>query len=865
MTRTKYEPGVGRPVKAAWSLRCNGDVASIGPAGEPGSNGGDWPLINKEVKIKADLLLKNLILELLELLELGDLELVLEKHLGAVRWLVRLGRVVLWGTGRRGGLAVDALDVLHEICEHAHGERACRERMRGGRGGRGKGKERHWDWHGHGDGRGVVVGGGVGGGLRKKEEVFVLLVLLLVVLVLVLVVLLVLSWLSLLLLVVHVGDSGHWAARTSKGDNTHTSTHYFNHKLSISGIPPIFYLKITCKWQSHRNSSTNYLTDMTRKLSADPPKDAELHDRMVMSLLGTTVALVQTYRYAKTLITDVVVAVLRRGNRLPDCRNSVASASVLATRQTLDDYFFSALFLNSLSISPMELDMPELRSVHHVENIDSDPQEPPTRPSTPLGFSRSDELQLYGVSHDAALPADTPNFRSLSDQLPIRDASNASTNAGDNNLISDTSSASVPSIFTHSPDDIDAISGPAHHRRLNLADSHENCGDTLSSSDNDEVDSEIFESDCSSCDSSDEEISVCSIPPSPPMTPPPSRSVSRLSFPFCKRKLRPRVSVPPALRRAPPPPPPPPVRRFSCLPSPLSPNRTLTRPDCPPTAPTRHNYEEHGYSRHGFLYLKQFWFIREEDWDLKAPRAEDSRSASGGTPDVLCLSKLGPSFRMSKKARLRVDLDDALPLPTIHPRRGDISALRNPWCADVDLCFAALPVWTISKTLWMYDLHVEVNRRAKAEEADDDTESEADTSMSTGYSDDSDVTLVESESESNLKHLSSRIQSREIIGDDEKVSTSYSPPGESSTCPFTQSLTGKHLLSTTNSESSLYCGLSCSPPSPVPRWTTDWYGRWELIRELTCRDQERKLAEHTQVQTAGTSAAKGSRFFIASA
>ncbi|KAF5368859.1 hypothetical protein D9758_002876 [Tetrapyrgos nigripes] len=49
-----------------------------------------------------------------------------------------------------------------------------------------------------------------------------------------------------------------------------------------------------------------------------------------------------------------------------------------------------------------------------------------------------------------------------------------------------------------------------------------------------------------------------------------------------------------------------------------------------------------------------------------------------------------------------------LPLPpmTLHPRWGDLESLRDAWCVHMDRYFVGIPLWSIRKSLWMFDVHV---------------------------------------------------------------------------------------------------------------------------------------------------------------
>ncbi|KAI3622188.1 hypothetical protein WG66_015922 [Moniliophthora roreri] len=132
--------------------------------------------------------------------------------------------------------------------------------------------------------------------------------------------------------------------------------------------------------------------------------------------------------------------------------------------------------------------------------------------------------------------------------------------------------------------------------------------------------------------------------------------------------------------------------KYSCLPSLLSPHPRSPRSPVVSPQPQRHAYEHHGQSRHSLMHTKWFWAMREEEW------AE---------------------------------------------------------------YFVGIPLWRIRKSLWTADMEVlaMVHLRTKTEEAEDETYQEPDScatsscgesmqmSMLTGYSDDSDLTLVDSDNE----------------------------------------------------------------------------------------------------------------------
>lgn len=308
-------------------------------------------------------------------------------------------------------------------------------------------------------------------------------------------------------------------------------------------------------------------------------------------------------------------------------------------------------------------------------------------------------------------------------------------------------------------------------------------------------------------------------------------SVSRLSFPFNSTSAR----------RRPPPPPPPPVRRsYSSLPSPLSP--TPMRPFPKINKPTRHNYRHHGHSNHRLQYLKCFWSMREHNPDALVAEAGDDNAHGGPLkiPDGICL----PSYAPRRSPAQPNSQQCVLPI-TMHPRRGDISALRDPYCVYIDRCFAALPLWTIGKTLWMFDVHMLCAGPTDdgAVEPDDDvfdetaSETSIDTASSIMSSDDSDATLVESGSEGDLVEYQ------------EWHMTAKDAESESVNSPHKK---GRHDLGFVSankmrlrSELGFSADHAWSHPSelkPTARssWASNWYRRWEVLIELSGSDRERQ-------------------------
>ena len=223
--------------------------------------------------------------------------------------------------------------------------------------------------------------------------------------------------------------------------------------------------------------------------------------------------------------------------------------------------------------------------------------------------------------------------------------------------------------------------------------------------------------------------------PGAPRTKP--TSVSRLCFPF--------VMTSPRRKKAPPPTPP--IRhKYSCFPTKLSPFPA----ERPSTMHKRHNYGNHGHSRLALDYAKWFWSIREEEW-RGTKEAGTSKTCDAALPTTI--TTVHPK-RIAVLCEPNASQETSLPI-SINPRRGDISALRDPYCVEVDRSSMVLPAWTIAKALWMYDLCLALANRCPApqiswDEDVSDVESDLELDMSTScssISDDSEGTLVDVDSE----------------------------------------------------------------------------------------------------------------------
>ena len=299
--------------------------------------------------------------------------------------------------------------------------------------------------------------------------------------------------------------------------------------------------------------------------------------------------------------------------------------------------------------------------------------------------------------------------------------------------------------------------------------------------------------------------------------------VSRLCFPFVTtaspRRNKSSPSSSPSLR---------PSRRhkYSCFPSSMSPEPAAH----PSPSQQRHSYRQHGYSRLALQHLKWFWSMREREWeasntDLRSVNAYNSMSPDAPHVDL--------PFNIS---RVPTPYTDRTASTTIHPRRGDISALRDPYSFHIDRCFAGLENWTFGKILWMLDMHAAMEKRKmdmemEQDTSDEESESELETSASTGFSDDSDCTLVESENESDLRNTI--LDSITINNDAEPL----------------QILSVGYLDNRSWSQS-VYSHTSKFKKSDRKNlpWATNWYRRWALLVEIS--REHKKDGKHLRFEPA---------------
>ena len=300
------------------------------------------------------------------------------------------------------------------------------------------------------------------------------------------------------------------------------------------------------------------------------------------------------------------------------------------------------------------------------------------------------------------------------------------------------------------------------------------------------------------------------------------------------------------------------------------------------------NHHNHGYSKHALHHIKSFWIMREGKWAEYDTEQHDSSaydgianlgqpSRSDGYDPLRGLTHRG--FTQRLKMKNPVPRASMLPPMSVHPRRGDIASLRDPYCAHIDRCFVHLPSWTLAKTLYMFDLHVGSewqNRRAASmfkqchdgssssdqlqqkcsspttDTMDDvDVESESEslgTSASVVSSDDSDATLVESENEGDLEQEEyatfesfmsdagpsspSGSTENDLVTPRLKCSSAFYSPTESVSpkCPIipvSPMLYGQMQ----SPRAKLFSTLDDDVDLETP-WVTNWYRRWEILMEL---------------------------------
>ena len=430
--------------------------------------------------------------------------------------------------------------------------------------------------------------------------------------------------------------------------------------------------------------------------------------------------------------------------------------------------------------------------IHFRQDVENhDDENPPSRPVSRLGFNRP------------ALPAGSPERHQIHNSEVVQWSRSLFQSIG----ISDLRMSTVKS---HSGNASETDALKAAHSNPDIG---ESSIPSLSSSKQD------FESPYGNA--VEDMAKYATVERKPSTSPLP---VSRLSFPFVTTPSPRRNKPPPSLR---------PSRRhkYSCFPSSMSPESAAY----PSPSHQRHSYRQHGYSRLALQHIKWFWSTREHEWeasntDLRSVNVFNS--VSSDAPHVQPVNVVvNLPFNIK---RVPTPYAHQTAPTTVHPRRGDISALRDPYSFHIDRCFAGLANWTFGKILWMIDVHAAMEKRKMEEDveqdaSDEESESELETSTSTGFSDDSDCTLVESENESDLRNtiLDSSIT---MINNDAEL----------------PQILSVGYLDNTSWSHSVYTHASKSKKMDRKNfpWATNWYGRWALLVDISRggnKDQKKHL------------------------
>ena len=252
-------------------------------------------------------------------------------------------------------------------------------------------------------------------------------------------------------------------------------------------------------------------------------------------------------------------------------------------------------------------------------------------------------------------------------------------------------------------------------------------------------------------------------------------------------------------------------------------------------------YSNHGYSHEALDYIKSFWSMKSD----------------GGRQNHTNLGAASPGTVASVPAApTAIDPPEQTTVPArIHPRCGDISALRDPRCAELDESFGTLGIWTIAKAVWMAEVCVGMEKLEREREMEDrrkrrgrlivrmlwDEDTDGDessdlltrsTSMSS-LSDDSETTLVEDDSPSaSFLSPSSLFLDAASDGDeqdaDDGIQLVIRGRKFTSQAKHSSHSTLSGLTSIRNqveaSKSQLTAARCCQS-----EWATDWLSRWEVI------------------------------------
>lgn len=234
--------------------------------------------------------------------------------------------------------------------------------------------------------------------------------------------------------------------------------------------------------------------------------------------------------------------------------------------------------------------------------------------------------------------------------------------------------------------------------------------------------------------------------------------------------------------------------------SPLAPHYSNHRNPSPRPLEISH----HGLSQSSLTHQKWFWRNRYDEWVAWEAEAEvDSESADAYGGIAVLSGTCGERHLYPPRSP---PPSPPAPSPTLNPRifprMGDLSALRDPHSVSIDRCFCHFPMWTMHKTLYLFDMHHRSTDQ-KTENIDEgitagaslSEEEVGDITLAAGDDDESDVTVVSSRSSS------AKTKCASLPGDaDEADSDFHTSDG-------------------------------------VRAWEISWYARWELLIELVKREE----------------------------
>lgn len=244
--------------------------------------------------------------------------------------------------------------------------------------------------------------------------------------------------------------------------------------------------------------------------------------------------------------------------------------------------------------------------------------------------------------------------------------------------------------------------------------------------------------------------------------------------------------------------------------SPLSHCRGMT----PSSARQPLEINHHGLSKSALMHQKWFWSARYDEWAAWEAQVEQVNNLCEAYGGMAILPGTCPGLNRHKDPSSRNNSPpspgpSANPAnPRIFPRLGDISALRDPYSVNIDRCFCHFPLWTVHKTLYMFDMHhrsVSLNDNPTMPVKTSDVLSTVDKAISdiTGFND-NDVTLVSED----VSVGSISKEARSMEGYD-----ANQPEDE-------------------DRDVRAWDG--------VRSWEISWYARWELLIELVKRDEVKK-------------------------